>query len=240
MTVLLAALVVAAVAPRPAPGNASLHGPDAFVERRAAMVSAQLAGRDISDPRVLAAMGRVPRHLFVPSGLAWRAYDDGPLPIGAGQTISQPYIVALMTQLLGLKGPGARVLEVGTGSGYQAAVLAELGAEVFSVEIVASLADSAAARLAKLGYGTVRVKRGDGYLGWPEHAPYDGILVTAACPEVPPPLVDQLAEGGRMVLPVERRHYAEDLVLVEKKGGATTRRRIIPVAFVPLTGNRGR
>lgn len=241
MPALLAALVVAAAAPPPAHGDLRAGEAARFDAARAEMVDIQLKSRDITDPLVLAAMGKVPRHLFVPPALAWRAYDDGPLPIGAGQTISQPYIVALMSQLLNLKGPGARVLEIGTGSGYQAAVLAELGAEVWSVEIVPSLAESAAARLKKLGCGRVRVKAGDGYQGWPEHAPYDGILVTAACPDVPPPLVAQLAEGGRLVLPLETGFFGgEELTVVEKRGGAVTRRAVIPVSFVPLTGGLGR
>lgn len=239
--VLFAAFTIAASAPPPSPGEIRPGDASRFASARAEMVEAQLAGRDITDRRVLAAMGRIPRHLFVPPALAWRAYDDGPLPIGAGQTISQPYIVALMSQLLELKGTGAKVLEVGTGSGYQAAVLAELGASVFSVEIVPSLAEGAAARLKKLGYGGVRVKAGDGYRGWPEHAPYDGILVTAACPDVPPPLVRQLAEGGRLVLPLETGSFdGEELTVVEKRGGALTRRAVIPVCFVPLSGGRGR
>lgn len=233
-------LALLALAPRPPAPGVRPAGPDAFAAARAAMVASQLADRDIADPRVLAAMGTVPRHLFVPPYLAGRAYDDEPLPIEAGQTISQPYIVALMTQLLELKGPGARVLEVGTGSGYQAAVLAELGAEVYSVEIVPELARSAAARLKRLGYAGVHVREGDGYRGWPEHAPYAGIVVTAACPDVPPPLVAQLAEGGRMVLPLESRFAGEVLTVVEKKAGAVTRRSVIPVRFVPLTGGRGR
>ncbi|MEI6633848.1 MAG: protein-L-isoaspartate(D-aspartate) O-methyltransferase [Chlamydiota bacterium] len=236
---ILLPLAVLVLAPRPPADGVRADDPAAFRDERAAMVASQLADRDISDPRVRAAMGKVPRHLFVAPALAWRAYEDNPLSIDSGQTISQPYIVALMTQLLELKWPGARVLEIGTGSGYQAAVLAELGAEVYSVEILPALAESAAARLKKLGYRGVRVRAGDGYMGWPEHAPYDGIVVTAACPEVPPPLVAQLAEGGRMALPLEARFGGEDLVVVEKKDGAVTSRRVIPVRFVPLTGPRG-
>ncbi len=233
-------LALLALAPRPAAVGIRPSAPGAFASARSAMVASQLAGRDITDPRVLAAMRKVPRHLFVAPGLAGRAYDDEPLPIECGQTVSQPYIVALMTQLLELKGPGARVLEVGTGSGYQAAVLAELGAEVYSVEIIPALARGAAARLKKLGYAAARVREGDGYGGWPEHAPYDGIVVTAACPDIPPPLVAQLAEGGRMVLPLESRFAGEVLTVVEKKGGTATSRGVIPVRFVPLTGGRGR
>jgi protein-L-isoaspartate(D-aspartate) O-methyltransferase len=193
-------------------------------------------GRDRLDPAVLRSMARVPRHRFVPPEDQDRAYDNRPLPIGHGQTISQPYIVALMTDLLGPKA-GARVLEIGTGSGYQAAVLAELGVQVYSIEIVEALAAQARRALEGTGYGAVQTRVGDGYHGWPEAAPFDGILVTAAANHVPPPLVKQLRPGGRMVIPVGTAFLTQHLLLVEKAadGGVSTRQ-LLPVRFVPLTG----
>ncbi len=187
-------------------------------------------------PAVIAAMGRVERHEFVPEALRAQAYEDRPLPIGYGQTISQPYIVALMTDLLE-PAPGDRVLEIGTGSGYQAAVLAELGLEVYSIEIVPELGDEAAARLERLGYGGIATRIGDGYFGWPERAPFDGLVVTAAAGHVPPPLIEQLKPGGRMVIPVGRPFMVQQLVLVTKaKDGTLRTRQLLPVRFVPLTG----
>ncbi len=201
---------------------------------RRRMVEKHLRGRDITDPRVLDAMGRVPRHRFVPERLKLVAYSDRPLPIGHGQTISQPYIVALMTQLVQPK-PQARALDIGTGSGYQAAVLAELCEQVYSIEIVRPLAESARHRLAGLGYTNIEVRAGDGYRGWPEHAPFDVIIVAAAPDHVPQPLVEQLAPGGRLVIPVGR--YRQNLLLIEKRSdGSIVERTIAPVAFVPMTG----
>lgn len=195
-------------------------------------------GRPVLSERVMAAMARVQRHEFVPRELDASAYVNRPLPIGEGQTISQPFVVALMTELLDLQ-PGQKVLEVGTGSGYQAAVLAELGAQVFSVEIVASLAKSAEATLARLGYSNVKVKLGDGYLGWPENAPFDAIIVTAAPEKIPPPLVQQLKRGGRMVIPVGGRFDGQDLLLVEKRSDdETVTSKKLPVRFVPLVRGR--
>ena len=185
---------------------------------------------------MLAALGRTERHRFVPPGLRDEAYENRPLPIGHGQTISQPYIVALMTDLLEV-GAGDRVLEVGTGSGYQAAVLAELGVAVYSIEIVAPLAAEVSERLARLGYDGVGTRHADGYHGWPEAAPFDGIVVTAAASHVPPPLVAQLRPGGRMVVPVGSRFFTQHLMLVEKGEGDEVRvRQLLPVRFVPLTG----
>jgi protein-L-isoaspartate(D-aspartate) O-methyltransferase len=201
---------------------------------RESMVEQQIAARGIRDSRVLAAMRRVPRHEFVPPDLQPAAYEDRPLPIGEGQTISQPYIVALMTEVLELS-PDDRVLEIGTGSGYQAAVLAELTDQVYTIEILASLGERAGETLRRLGYDQVKVKIGDGYLGWEEHAPYDAIIVTCAPEQIPQPLVEQLAEGGRMVIPVGSRH-AQELVLVVKEEGQIRQREIIPVLFVPMTG----
>jgi len=193
-------------------------------------------GRPAFSPRVMAQMDRVPRHRFVAADDADDAYDNRPLPIGYGQTISQPYIVALMTDLLDPE-PGDVMLEIGTGSGYQAAVLAGLVRHVYTIEIVPPLAERATARLAQLGYANVSVKLADGYHGWPEHAPYDGILVTAASSSVPPPLIAQLKAGGRMVIPVGTSFFAQELVLIEKgKGGSITTQHILPVRFVPLTG----
>ena len=199
------------------------------------MVREQIESRGITNARVLAAMSKVPRHEFVPEHLADAAYEDHPLPIGYSQTISQPYIVALMTELLKLQ-PGAKVLEVGTGSGYQAAILAEVGAEVYSIEILEPLARTSAELLRRLGYVNVQVKQGDGYLGWSQHAPYDAIVVTAAADHVPPPLVEQLKPGGRLVIPVGDGQDQQSLLLVEKStdGGVTTRD-VAPVMFVPLT-----
>ena len=196
-------------------------------------------GRAALALEVMRALEAVPRHEFVPSGLVARAYENRPLPIGHGQTISQPYIVALMTDLLEA-GPDRVVLEVGTGSGYQAAVLAELGARVYSVEIIPPLAESAKRRLDRLGYRDVAVRLGDGYYGWPEHAPFDAIIVTAAAGHVPPPLVEQLAPGARMVIPVGPRFAVQHLLLVEKghEEGEVFTRNILPVRFVPLTGDR--
>ncbi len=212
----------------------------ATAERRAAardrMVDEQLAGpqRDIRDPAVLQAMRRVPRHRFVPPEVLPAAYADCPLPIGYGQTISQPYVVAFMTEHLELR-PGQRVLEVGTGSGYQAAVLAELGTEVFSIEIVPPLADRARETLAGLGYDKVRVRTGDGYVGWPEAAPFDAIIVTCAPERIPPPLVAQLREGGRMIIPVGSPGD-QSLVLLRKRGGRVSEQAVLPVRFVPMLG----
>jgi protein-L-isoaspartate(D-aspartate) O-methyltransferase len=205
-----------------------------YEEPRRRMVAEHLRARDIDDTRVLDAMGRVPRHLFVPEALRFQAYADHPLPIGNGQTISQPYIVALMTQLAELE-PDDVVLEVGTGSGYQAAVLSEIVREVFTIEIVPDLAETAKARLRDLGYSDVTVRTGDGYLGWKESSPFDAILVTAAAPEVPPPLVEQLAPGAILVIPVGPQSRVQSLLRIEKEAdGTTTTREVLPVVFVPL------
>lgn len=201
--------------------------------QRARMVEFQLRERDITDPRVLEAMGRVPRHLFVPPDSAPLAYSDMPLPIGQRQTISQPYIVALMTQLLELRGP-ERVLEVGTGSGYQAAVLAELVKEAYTIEILPGLAKSAVVRLRALGYWNVDVMAGDGYQGWPEKAPFDGILVTAGASHIPQPLIDQLKEGGRLIIPVDVPGGYQELIQGRKERGKLITKRVAPVRFVPL------
>jgi protein-L-isoaspartate(D-aspartate) O-methyltransferase len=192
--------------------------------------------KDSLDQRVMAALASVPRHEFVPAAVRDAAYDNRPLPIGHGQTISQPYIVAVMTDLLALKG-GDRVLEVGTGSGYQAAILAALVDQVYTIEIIAPLGESAKERLQALGYHNVAVRIGDGYYGWKEHAPFDAIVVTAAASHIPPPLIQQLKPGGRMVIPVGSRFMVQELLLVEKdSSGKTTTKQILPVAFVPLTG----
>ena len=199
------------------------------------MVREQIESRGVTDAQVLAAMRKVPRHEFVPDRWIDSAYDDGPLPIGYEQTISQPYIVALMTELLRLSSE-SKVLEVGTGSGYQAAVLAEIAGEVYSIEIIEPLATSAAERLKRLGYDKVHVKLGDGYLGWPEHAPFDAIIVTAGAEHVPPPLVEQLKPGGRMAIPIGEISGQQSLLLVEKDAdGRITQQHMAPVAFVPLT-----
>jgi protein-L-isoaspartate(D-aspartate) O-methyltransferase len=216
----------------PAAGAAPVPQGD-FAAARQAMVAQQLAARGIKDPRVLAAMARVPRERFVPPELAAWAYGDHPLPIGGGQTISQPYIVALMTEWALLK-PGDKVLEVGTGSGYQAAVLSEITANVFSVEIRPDLARESAARLQSLGYAGVRVKTGDGYLGWPEAAPFDAILVTAAAPRVPPALAAQLKEGGRLVIPLGEPGGTQTLVRLRQVKGELQQEESLPVRFVPL------
>ncbi len=211
-------------------------GEDPSRALREHMVERQLAGRGIDDARVLAAMARVPRHRFVPADAASQAYLDQPLPIGHDQTISQPYIVALMTQLARV-GPEDRVLEVGTGSGYQAAVLGEIAGAVYTIEIVAPLAGQAARVLEELGYARVRVRTGDGYAGWPEHAPYDAILVTAAPERVPAPLLAQLRPGGRLVIPVGPVHAVQELRVIEKQADGRLRERAVtPVRFVPLTG----
>jgi protein-L-isoaspartate(D-aspartate) O-methyltransferase len=220
---------------------------DAFAPQRAAMVTAieanaeavgSIDGRSGISPEVLEVMGKVPRHLFVPDALRGMAYLDRPLPIGSGQTISQPYIVALMTDLLRLP-PDAVVLEVGTGSGYQAAVLAELAARVYSIEIVPELATSAAAALSRLGYDTVTVRAGDGYEGWPDAAPFDGIMVTAGAPYIPASLVEQLKPGGRMVIPEGETLAVQQLVLVQKQeDGTVVKERLLPVRFVPFTRAR--
>lgn len=206
---------------------------DAFALAREAMVAQQIAARGIRDPATFAALRKVKRHLFVPEALRAQAYDDYPIPIGHGQTISQPYIVAFMTEAAGLKG-GETVLEIGTGSGYQAAVLGEIAAQVHTIEIVAPLAESSAALLKRLGYANVSVRAGDGYLGWPEAAPFDAILVTAAAPRIPEPLKRQLRDGGRLVLPVGDDW--QELVVVTRRGERFEERRVLPVRFVPMTG----
>ncbi len=201
------------------------------------MVEDQIAARGVRDASVLAAMKTVPRHWFVPEDLTRLAYSDRPLPIGAGQTISQPYIVALMTASLGLK-QGDKVLEIGTGSGYQAAILAEITSQVWSIEIEESLARHAALVLASRGYRCVQIRAGDGYRGWPEAAPFDAIIVTCAPPEIPKALIDQLRAGGRMCVPVGEVYEVQDLMLVTKQpDGSTKSKSLEPVRFVPMTGN---
>ena len=201
---------------------------------RERMVETQIKTRGVKEPRVLTALLKVERHLFVPKDLYPNAYSDQPLPIGEGQTISQPYIVALMTELLELKG-GEKVLEVGTGSGYQAAILAELAKEVYSIEIIEKLASSAETLLLDLGYKNIKVKTGDGYLGWPEAAPFDAIIVTCAPDHIPRLLIDQLKEGGRMVIPVGE--FTQELKKIVKRGGKLETTDVIPVIFVPMTGD---
>ena len=202
------------------------------------MIKTQLADRGIRDPRVLDAMRAVPRHELVPENVRAQAYEDGPLPIGHGQTISQPYIVAYMSEQLAAK-PEHRVLEIGTGSGYQAAVLARLVAEVYSIEIVEPLATRARADLARLGCKNVHVRAGDGYQGWPEKAPFDAIIVTCAPDHVPEPLISQLKEGGRMIIPVGD-FGDQSLYVLEKRGGKVEKRSVLPVRFVPMTGKSER
>jgi protein-L-isoaspartate(D-aspartate) O-methyltransferase len=215
------------------PSNAPMIAADPEDARRR-MVTEQLARRGISHPEVLAAMGAVPRHEFIPKDAQDEAYDDGPVPIGAGQTISQPYIVAFMTEQLAPK-PGDRVLEIGTGSGYQAAILAKLVKEVYTIEIIESLGRRAMQDLSRLGYNNVHVRIGDGYAGWPEEAPFDAIIVTCAPERIPEPLTQQLKEGGRMIIPVGGRR-GQELYLLEKRNGKLERRAVLPVRFVPMTG----
>jgi protein-L-isoaspartate(D-aspartate) O-methyltransferase len=222
---------------RPASGASRAESGAELAVRRA-MVEQQIRARGIANPEVLAAMEEVPRHLFVAAGERMEAYEDRPLPIGHGQTISQPYVVALMTALAGLR-PDARVLEIGTGSGYQAAVLSRIAAQVYTVEIVEPLAELARRTLAGLGYDNVHVRVGDGYRGWPEAAPFDAIVVTAAPTEIPAPLVEQLKPGGRMVLPVGD-HVQDLLVLTKRPDGGYDRSTVIPVRFVPMTGEAQR
>lgn len=213
-----------------------LPAADIFQEQRRTMVSRDIKGRGIRDPRVLVAMEKIPRHVLVNERYRREAYADHPLPIGEGQTISQPYVVALMTEALKLKATD-HVLEIGTGSGYQAAVLAEIVRDVKSIEIRRGLAQSAAARLKELGYANVAVKYGDGYFGWEEHAPFDAIIITASANHIPPPLVKQLKEGGRLILPLGSTVFYQTLTLVTKrKGGELDVQQLDPVAFVPMTG----
>jgi protein-L-isoaspartate(D-aspartate) O-methyltransferase len=204
---------------------------DKWAALRAQMVDQQIRARDVRGQRVLDAMGRVPRHLFVPANLQHRAYEDRPLTIGRGQTISQPYIVAYMTDALQLE-PAHKVLEIGTGSGYQAAILAALAKQVYSIEIVPELAAQARDTLQKAGYRNVTVRTGNGYLGWPDLAPFDRIIVTAAPPEIPKALVDQLAVGGIMVVPVGTSY--QEMVIISKTSTGVTQKRTIPVQFVPM------
>jgi protein-L-isoaspartate(D-aspartate) O-methyltransferase len=205
--------------------------------RRREMVEQQIQGRGIRDARVLAAMRKVPRDRFVPAELVPRAYDDTPLPIGLGQTISQPFIVAYMTETLAVE-PHHKVLEVGTGSGYQAAVLGELARDVYTIEIVPELARRATRTLQELRYRNVHVREGDGYAGWAEHAPFDRIMVTAAPEQIPKPLIDQLGPSGRLVIPVGEQGRTQWMTLVEKTAQGLVQRRTIPVQFVPLTRSR--
>ncbi len=209
---------------------------DTFKLLREKMVKEQIISRGVTDSSVLSAMRKVERHLFVPTNLVTQAYEDHPLPIGYGQTISQPYIVAFMTETLQLD-KSSRVLEIGTGSGYQAAVLGELCDSVFSVEIVAPLSQKAATLLNLLGYSNVKVKTGDGYLGWKEHAPYDAIIVTCAPTHVPEPLKNQLKEGGKMIIPVGEKNV-QHLVLLTKQYGKLIEKSVLPVRFVPMVNTQ--
>jgi len=208
---------------------------DQYDLKRKQMVELDIRDRGMKDAVVLDVMGKVPRHLFVDAPYRDRAYEDHPLPIGEGQTISQPYVVALMTEALQLK-PGDRVLEIGTGSGYQAAVLAGIVKEVYTIEIRKALADKAEKTLVDLGYRNVKVKYGDGYFGWNEQAPFDAIIITAAANHIPPPLIKQLKEGGRLIVPLGSTIYFQTLTLATKRKGELDVEQVCPVAFVPMTG----
>jgi protein-L-isoaspartate(D-aspartate) O-methyltransferase len=225
--IVLAALLALSCSPAPLASDES-----ELAKARERMVE-QIQSRGVKAPLVLDAMRKVPRHEFVPEAARRDAYGDHPLPIGHGQTISQPTIVAFMTEALGLKG-GEKVLEVGTGSGYQAAVLAQMSSAVYSIEIVAPLAEEARERMARLGYRNVFVRAGDGYKGWPETAPFDAIIVTAAAPRVPEPLKEQLKDGGRLVIPMGDKN--QELVVLTRQGDTFTERHVLPVTFVPMTG----
>jgi len=213
---------------------ADLYPQESYEKSREEMVSSQIKQRGVSDPATLKALKKVKRHLFVPEDYQDKAYDDSPLPIGYGQTISQPYIVAFMTEIIEPK-PNFKVLEVGTGSGYQAAVLAEIVDKVYTIEIIKELGESAAKRLKQLGYDNVEVKIADGYHGWEEEGPFDAVVVTAATEFIPPPLIQQLKEGGKMIIPVGSPFFVQTLMLVEKKNGKTTTKSLFPVRFVPFT-----
>lgn len=206
---------------------------DEYSGARERMVRSQIERRGVKDEAVLEAMRNVPRHLFVPSNLQSKAYDDGPLPIGYGQTISQPYIVAYMTEIVKV-GPDSKALEIGSGSGYQAAILGQIAKEVYSIEIVPELGQLAASRMRNMGYENVHIKTGDGFYGWEEHAPFDAIIVTAAAEYIPPPLIQQLKEGGRMAIPIGSPFMVQNLMLVEKKDGKIRTRSLFPVRFVPF------
>jgi protein-L-isoaspartate(D-aspartate) O-methyltransferase len=232
-----AVLALGGPAGRPTMPDAPTSADDPFREARRRMVRDQVERRGVRDPRVLEAMRTVPRHRFVPEPLRARAYEDNPLPIGEGQTISQPYIVAFMTEALRPR-PADRVLEVGTGSGYQAAVLASVVSRVFSVEILPALAESSRVRLQELGYRNVTVRQGDGYRGWPGEAPFDGIVVTAAPGAVPRPLIDQLRVGGRLVIPVGG--VEQELIRLTRTETGIERETLLPVRFVPMTGEADR
>lgn len=213
----------------------SAHSEDVYDKKRKLMVEHDLKGRGITDKKVLGVMGKVPRHLFVDEHLRDRAYEDYPLPIGEGQTISQPYVVALMTEALKLK-PTDRVLEIGTGSGYQAAVLAEIVKEVYTVEIRKELAEKAEKRLKELGYRNAKVKSADGYFGWEEFAPFDAVIITASANHIPPPLIKQLKESGRLIIPLGSTVYYQTLTLAAKKKGELELEQLTSVAFVPMVG----
>jgi protein-L-isoaspartate(D-aspartate) O-methyltransferase len=219
----------------PAPPDAVARPEDPWARARARMVDEQIAARGVDDPRVLDAMRKVPRHELVPEEVRDASYEDHPVPIGYDQTISQPYIVAVMTEAAEVA-PGERVLEVGTGSGYQAAVLAELGADVYSIEIVEPLGKRTAGDLERLGYGRIHLRIGDGYRGWPEASPFDAVIVTAAPPEVPRPLIEQLAVGGRLVIPVGEDGAVQELRVITRTEDGATSETLFEVRFVPMTG----
>lgn len=212
-----------------------LFAADPYALKRQAMIRNDIEGRGIKDKKVIEVMGRIPRHLFVDDNMRGRAYSDSPLPVEEGQTISQPYVVALMTEALRLKQTD-RVLEIGTGSGYQAAVLSEIVKEVYTIEIKKLLADKAVAKLGGLGYKNVKVKCGDGYTGWPEYAPFDAIIITASVNHIPPPLIKQLKEGGRLILPLGSTNSFQTLTLVTKRKSELIAEQLGSVAFVPMTG----
>lgn len=218
-----------------AAGDSSAFDTDKTTSQRAGMVREQLLGRGIKDKRVLNAMSKIPRHLFVDKSLRGKAYGDYPLPIGEGQTISQPYVVALMTEALNLKSSD-RVLEIGTGSGYQAAVLAEIVREVFTIEIRERLKESASKLFNELGYKNVKTKYADGYFGWEEYAPFDAVIITASANHIPPPLIKQLKEGGRLIIPIGSTVYYQTLTLLTKRGGELEVKQMGGVAFVPMVG----
>ena len=211
------------------------YSQDVYEKKRQIMIEKDVRGRGITDKKVLDVMGKTPRHLFVEGHLMDAAYEDYPLPIDEGQTISQPYVVALMTEALRLK-PSDRVLEIGTGSGYQAAILAEIAKEVYTIEIRKGLADKAEKRLKEMGYKNVKVKYGDGYFGWEEYTPFDAIIITAAANHIPPPLIKQLKEGGRLIIPLGRTVYSQTLILATKKKGELNLQEITSVRFVPMVG----